>query len=218
LPKVNGSSLIASGFPVTLRALAMRNHMKKLLLPLLLVTVATQAHSQGTIAFGNSVGTAIKFDSGGGLGLHNMTAAEQAFYNIAFGVCYGPPGTTPTQLAPGTGVIGTTAGVFASLAGNNVLGLYAIPGTSPDGGTVVSLQIKAWNTVTGQEYMINSTPRDVTLGPAAGPAAVIWQGATATSPNRFLPILFLVPEPSTVILGALGLGSMLVFRRSRKHG
>jgi hypothetical protein len=187
--------------------------MKKLLLAIAFAAMATVAsYAQGTIAFGNSIGTAIKIE---GLGaIHNLTAAEQVANNIAIGVYYGAAGaTTLTQIAPGTGVIGATAGVMASLIGNNVLALYSIPGTSADGGTVVSLQIRAWNTVTGQQYQVNSTPRDVTTGPAAGPATVIWQGATATNPNRFIPLIITVPEPSTIALGVLGLGSLLLFRR-----
>jgi hypothetical protein len=189
--------------------------MKKLLLAIAFAAMATVAsYAQGTIAFGNSIGTAIKIQ-GPGIAIHNITAADQAQYNIAIGVYYGAAGATDlTQVAPGTGVIGTTAGVMASLVGANVLGLYAIPGTSADGGSVVSLQIKAWNTATGEQYVVNSTPRDVTTGPAAGPATVIWQGATATNPNRFIPLIItIVPEPSTIALGVLGLGSLLLFRR-----
>jgi len=188
--------------------------MKKQLFVMAFVAMATVAsYAQGTIAFGNSVGTAIKI-AGTGTATHNMTAAEQAQLNLVIGVYYGPAGSqTLTQVAPGTGVIGTTAGVIASILGNNVKDLYSIPGTSADGGTVMSLQIRAWNSQTGADYEINLRPIDVTLGPAAGPAQVIWQGATGTNPNRFIPLIITVPEPSTIALGVLGLGSLLLFRR-----
>jgi len=190
--------------------------MKKQLLTIAFAAMATVAsYAQGTIAFGNSVGTAIRIvgDSVNPAS-HNMTAADQARNNIAIGVYYGPAGSQElTLLAPGTGVIGTTAGVLASVLGANVLNLFAIPGTSADGGTVVSLQIKAWDTVTGQQYQVNTRPIDVTAGPAAGPATVIWQGATATNPNRFNPLIITVPEPSVIALGVLGLGGLLLFRR-----
>lgn len=190
--------------------------MKKLLLAIALAAMATlSSYAQGTVAFGNSVGTAIKV-----VGLpsnaasHNLTAAEQAANNIVIGLYYGAAGSQAlTQVAPGTGVIGSTAGVLASILGNNVLSLYSIPGTSADGGTVVSLQVRAWNSVTGQQYDVNSRPIDVVLGPAAGPAQVIWQGATGTSTSRFVPLIITVPEPSTIALGVLGLGSLLLFRR-----
>jgi len=189
--------------------------MKKQLLAIAFVAMATVAsYAQGTIAFGNSVGTAIKI-SGTGTATHNMTAAEQAQFNIVIGVYYGAAGAaTLTQVAPGTGVIGTTAGVISTILGNNVKDLYSIPGTSADGGTVASLQIRAWNAATGEQYAVNTRPIDVVLGPAAGPAQVIWQGATGTNPNRFIPLIIdVVPEPSTIALGVLGLGSLLLFRR-----
>jgi hypothetical protein len=188
--------------------------MKKQLLVIAFVAMATVAsYAQGTVAFGNSVGTAIKIE-GAGTAIHNMTAAEQTQYNIVIGLYYGAAGSqTLTLVGPGTGVIGTTAGVMSSLLGNNVLGLYSIPGTSADGGSVVSLQVRAWNGVTGAQYIVNSRPIDVTTGPAAGPAQVIWQGATGTNPNRFIPLIVTVPEPSVIALGVLGLGSLLLFRR-----
>jgi hypothetical protein len=189
--------------------------MKKQLLAIALVAMTSVAsYAQGTVAFGNSVGTAIKIEGIGAI--HNMTAADQAANNIVIGLYYGAAGSqTLTQVAPGTGVIGTTAGVIASLLGNNVLGLYSIPGTSADGGTMVSLQVRAWNSATGAQYLVNSRPIDVTVGPAAGPATVIWQGATGTNPNRFIPLIITVPEPSVIALGVLGLGSLLLFRRRK---
>jgi len=58
--------------------------------------------------------------------------------------------------------------------------------------------------------------RQVTLGPTAGPGAVIWQTATGTNPNRFYPMLvstLACPEPSTLALGALGGLFLLLLRR-----
>jgi hypothetical protein len=188
--------------------------MKKLLFTIAFAVMAILAsYAQGTIQFANSVGTPIRIQWPN-IALHNLTAAEQATYNIAIGVYYGPAGVqTLTQVAPGTGVIGTTPGVMASIDGNNNLGAYSIPGTSADGGTIVSLQIKAWNTVTGEQYPVNTTPHDIITGPAAGPPTVMWQGATGTSPSRFIPLIITVPEPSTAVLCVLGLGSLLLFRR-----
>lgn len=189
--------------------------MKKQLLTLAFAAMATVAsYAQGTIAFGNSVGTAIRIvgDSVNPAN-HTMSAADQTRNNIAIGVFYGPSGSTAVaEQAVGTGVIGASAGVLASILGNNVLNLYSIPGSSPDGGTVVALEIRAWNTVTGDVYGRTGV-REVTLGPAAGPAQVIWQGATATNPNRFTPLIVTIPEPSTIALGVLGLGGLLLFRR-----
>jgi hypothetical protein len=190
--------------------------MKKQLLAIVLVAMTTVAsYAQGTFAFGNSVGTAVKIVGGGIATARNMSAADQAQWNVGFSVYFGPAGAAADALtlAPGTGSFGTVAGVLASVEGN-VKDLFAIPGTSADGGTVVSLEIRAVNRATGQVYGSTGV-RQVTLGPAAGPAQVIWQGASGTDATRFKPLLVTVPEPSTIALGVLGLGSLLLFRRRK---
>ena len=179
------------------------------------VTTIVACSAQGTIAFGNSVGTPIKiYGASGNPSGHNMTAAEQAQYNIAIGVFYGPAGSQNlTQLAPGLGLIGQTPGVLGSISGNNVLHLFTIPGTSPDGGSVVALEVRLWISVTG-EIIARTGVRDVTLSPAAGPGTVIWQGATGTSPNRFNPPAP-VPEPSSILLAGVGVSGLFLLRRRR---
>jgi hypothetical protein len=50
------------------------------------------------------------------------------------------------------------------------------------------------------------------LGPESlSPGTVIWSG---TDPTKF-QALNLVPEPSTIALAVLGLGSLLLFRRRK---
>jgi len=53
--------------------------------------------------------------------------------------------------------------------------------------------------------------RPVTLAPTAG---AVWQSATGTFPNRFTPLI-IVPEPSTIALAVLVLGSLPLFRRRK---
>ena len=160
--------------------------MKKHLLAIALVAMtAVSTYAQGTFAFGNSVGTAIKFASAPGAATRNITAADQAQYNIGFSAFFGPAGGEATTQVQGLGAIGSVAGVLASVTGN-VKDLFAVPGTSADGGTVVSLEIRAYNTVTGDIYGSTGV-RQVTLGPAAGPATVIWQGNSGTDASRFRP-------------------------------
>jgi hypothetical protein len=89
------------------------------------------------------------------------------------------------------------------------------------------MRIKGWDAAYGSDWraaqsagarFTQTDVRQVTLAATLGPGTVIWQGATGTNPNKFLPLRFMIPEPSTVFLGALGLGSMLLFRRRGKHG
>ena len=198
--------------------------MKSLIVTLLLVGTAVIGHGQGTIYFGNSALTRITILSGGATG-QNVTAAM----GYVFGAFYGPAGAgkEQLQLAPGLATIGVNDGV---LSGANLV-VFPLPGTAQ--GQVVSLQIRAWQGSFGTDWMAacragsyggETDVRQVTLGPTEGPGSVIWQTATGTNPNRFTPLLIgvvggpdpCIPEPSTLVLGALG--AALLFLRWRTAG
>jgi len=187
--------------------------MKKTLLTLALVALTTVAsYAQGTIAFGNGTLTRVMVNTGSGAA-RQATAAD----NLIIGVFYGPEGTAASALqqAPGTATIGATAGIMA-----NAPSVFQLPGT--EAGQVVSLQIRAWTldgSLSGETRVISTfqlgpTGERLGLGPTAGPGYVIWQGAASTNPQRFTPLI-VVPEPSTIALGILGLGSLLLFRRRK---
>lgn len=185
--------------------------MKKTLLTLALVALTTVAsYAQGTIAFGNSALTRVTVrDRATGVVRGNATAADGLTIAVFFGAAGSSTLTEVVQ--QGTkATIGTTDGVMI-----NAPSVFGITGT--DAGQVVSLQIRAWDTATGGQRMFGQTDiRQVTLAPTAGPGAVIWQGATGTNPNRFTPLVVeIIPEPSTIALAVLGLGSLLLFRRRK---
>jgi hypothetical protein len=188
--------------------------MKKTLLTLALVALTTVAsYAQGTIAFGNSALTRVLVrDLATGVVRGNATAQDGITFAVFFGAAGASRDSLTEVVQTGTkATIGTTDGVMI-----NAPSVYGLPGT--DGGQVVSLQIRAWDTATGGTRMIGETDvRQVTLGPAgSGPGAVIWQGAAGTNPNRFNPLIVnIVPEPSTIALAVLGLGSLLLFRRRK---
>jgi hypothetical protein len=180
--------------------------MKKTLLTLALVALtAVASHAQGTIAFGNSALTRVQIRDGATL--RNATTGD----GLNFYVFFGPANTaadalTQVQQPDPKASIGTTAGVMV-----NAPSVFALPGT--EGGQIVSLQIRAWNS---SRSMVGETAvAQVTLGPTAGPGAVIWQTATGTFVTRFTPLIIPVPEPSTIALAVLGLGSLLLFRRRK---
>jgi len=163
------------------------------------------AYAQGTIAFGNSALTRVQIRENGVV-RGNATAAD----NLIIGVFFGQAGASESTLtqAPGLAAIsGTTAGVLV-----NAASVFALPGTEP--GQIVSLQIRAWD-ATGK-FEGHTDVRQVTLAPTAGPGAVIWQTASGTVTTRFTPLIVdIVPEPSTIALAVLGLGSLLLFRRRK---
>lgn len=125
-----------------------------------------------------------------------MTAAD----GFTIGVWYGSSADS-LQQALGVARIGGTEGVMVGATS-----VFALPGT--EAGQTVALQIRAWDHLgrSAQTYV-----RQVTLGPTAGPGTVIWQTASGTNPNRFTPLCFCIPEPSTIALGAL-FGAFLLFR------
>jgi hypothetical protein len=190
--------------------------MKKTLLTLALVALTTVAsYAQGTIAFGNGTLTRVTVRNLDGSSRGNATAQD----NLIIGVFFGAEGASrdALQQAPGTATIGTTAGVMI-----NAPSVFQLPGTEP--GQVVSLQIRAWNeagTLAGETGIISTfqlgpTGERLGLGPTAGPGYVIWQTAASTNPQRFTPLVVnVVPEPSTIALAVLGLGSLLLFRRRK---
>jgi hypothetical protein len=173
--------------------------MKKLFLTLAIVAATAASYAQGTIAFGNSALT--KFTVNG--------AAATLGVQLNFGVFV----NGATQPVPTLGTASTTtAGIIVAPS------VYAIPGTDPL--QVVSLQIKGWGANfasydearAGGGLYGETDVRPVTLGPTAGPGTVIWQTASGINASRFYA-LAIVPEPSTIALGVLGLGSLLLFRR-----
>ena len=176
--------------------------MRKLLLTLGLIgiTVASTL-AQGTIAFGNSALTRITI-ADTGISNRNATTAD----GIKVGVFFGPAGSSADQLvmAPGIATIGSTAGILV-----NAPSVFALPGTEPD--QVVSLQIRGWNDL---GWRAETRVAQVTLGETAGPGTVIWQTASGTNPNRFTPMVTMVPEPSSIAIGMIG--ALFAFLRLRK--
>jgi hypothetical protein len=194
--------------------------VKKFLLVIGFTTIASLAHGQGTIAFGN--GTLTRFYIRGYPDGVIRTCVSSD--NLVVGAFYGPVGTNPDQLAlaPGLAIFGPTSGILI-----NAPSVFALPGTEP--GQIVSLQIRAWWASFGTDwqaarnsgyYYGETDVRQVTLAPTAGPGTVIWQSSTGTNPNRFLPLgpILGVPEPSVLAIGALG-GLVLWFgwRRSARR-
>lgn len=174
--------------------------MKKTLLTLALVAAATvSSFAQGTINPLNGTLTRIKVDlNGDGVAERNGTASD----NIVFSLYWGPAGTTPETLA-GEFRFGTSDGI---LVGPSSLALEG----AGEVGTVVSLQMR----VTSPGWQGATDIKQVTLtAPPPAAAQVIW--TSGTRDDRFSPLVVTVPEPSTIALGVLGLGSLLLFRRRK---
>jgi hypothetical protein len=189
--------------------------MKKILLTLLLATASAVSYGQGTIAFGNTIASRIKYQAAPGGAIVDMPITFRA----NFAVFFSTSSSNPNELQIGNTVLGTSS---ASSAGIIVAaGTYAITG----GGELatVFMQVRGWDAAFGTDWAAakaagaafgQTDVRSVTLASALGPGTAIWQSATATDPKKFNPfVVAVVPEPSTIALGVLGLGSLLFFRR-----
>ena len=179
--------------------------MKKSLLTVaLLAMTAVASFAQGTINPLNGTLSRVRIDSNGNGAIDTADAQAKASEGITVGVFWGARDGAADNFA-GNMTMGTTDGIMVGLPA-----ILALQGAG-EVGQVVSLQMR----VTSIERHRGQTDvKQVTLGPATGPGTVVW-GSTATA-SRFSPLLVtIVPEPSTIALGVLGLSSLLLFRRRK---
>jgi len=181
--------------------------MKRTLISLACVLVTTLSTlGQGTVNFANFPGTQRIYLPGG------TTGAAVGSLNVA--LYWGPLGSTDAQLTQigGLGGIAPLAGVFSS--GTRTTG------TTTAGGAMARFQVWAWSTgynsyaealASGDpsKYVGKSASFDNPTGnpgaqPPGTPAALTGFTSFSVAP---------VPEPSTIILGLLGAGALLLRRR-----
>jgi hypothetical protein len=193
--------------------------MKKVFLTLAIVAIAAATQAQGTIQFLNSalsrlqywevvggpISTAVPAGTHVGAYWGADAAGAAAIVGMGRGTLAGP-----TSL--------TAAGGLWPAAGSPGGAVYPVAGTQE--GQRVWLKIAAWVGGDAQSPMGNlifygeSAVVSVVLGPTAGPGTVVWQSAAGTATDRAKPfIIGGVPEPSVWVLGAVGIGALLLRRR-----
>lgn len=177
--------------------------MKKLLLLTTLVLAAMVSHAQqGAVTFANNAGTALRANG------TNVTATVALY------------GSTSTNLASDSTLtqIGATANTFAP-------GLFS-GGARNIGnpGDLVTLQVRAW---TGGFATWDLAQAAALANPNVYVTVVrpMWEQITGGGTNPTQPItgagrfagatLEPVPEPSSIALGLLGLGAIVLFRRRK---
>lgn len=188
--------------------------MKKTLLTLALVALSAAASQAQTVQFLNTALNKIKYVDTLG------AAAVDAPAGTVVGIFYGSSADNLSLSEPTTTI--SNPGLF------NGGSLYSLAGTAPGqtvfvkigawlnkGGATPSLARQGMNTPGITHYGESATVQTTALGPASGPGTVIWQSPSGTNPNRAKPfeVVPVVPEPSVIALGALGLGALLLRRR-----
>jgi hypothetical protein len=181
--------------------------MKRLIPFLVLLVGASGALSQ-TVSFRNNdqfstiAERRVFADQVGGTPLVGVNNIAQLMY-----------GTSATSLTPHTGTV-TFRNVATSdaLAGTWIGGTRTLTGLTP--GQTITLQVRAWDNTTGATY--DSALR-------RGISTTFTYMIPATSPPPPASAFFmeglrgfaLVPEPSVIGLGLLGVGALFLLRRRK---
>ena len=194
--------------------------MKKLLLTLAFAALAVVgSQAQGTIQFQNTALTRMLLKVGDATAVQVPVAAAGTAGAISYGVFVNGSQTPIASL----GANSTSVGIITVALGT----AFPIPGV--DAGQTASIQIRGWSASFGADWRAaqtafnagtagtifgESTVGSFVLGPSSGPGVVIWSGSDTTK-LRPMTLVQVVPEPSTIALGVLGLGSLLLFRRRK---
>jgi MYXO-CTERM domain-containing protein len=129
-----------------------------------------------------------------------------------FGGTVNDPATFAAIGTPVAFLTGAGAGVVRQAA------LVSVPGVNP--GTPFFYIVRAWRTSDGNEYAEAHGKPIRVEGESVTPVRVVLGGTIGT--DVFLPPqangfanfqMVLVPEPSAIALGVLGLGALVLFRR-----
>jgi hypothetical protein len=142
---------------------------------------------------------------------------------------WGGPGgiVDPAQLmlcTAGAGNASTTFRTGANTVGSIVAlaDAASIPNAPAGGGSRASLQLRAWNNMGGAVTswaMVMADPANIPHGSSPIFTPPFDLGGGSVTPPNLIGLqsfnLFVVPEPSLIALGALGLGALLL-RRLRK--
>jgi hypothetical protein len=194
--------------------------MKNLLLNLILVAGTTAlTRADATFQLANNVASRFRYENESGQLLLLPVGTP-----VVIGFFWGDSLTSISDTAALP--LGTMSTTTPGLV--NPFGLpspwLVLPGVEPF--QPVWAQVRGWKAEFGLDWRAarDAAPelyaetdiRQVIGGPPTGPPGVLWQNGSQTHPNRFPALIFPVPEPSTLALGALG--GLVLLLRVRKSG
>jgi len=179
--------------------------MKKLVLTLAGIALATSLFAQGQLNFVTAGTTTTIFDVNGTTALSGSSFAADLYY--------GSVGANPsTFVSAGLNVpfqSGALAGkVFQA-------GAVTIPGHAAD--TQVDVQLRAWSTVGGVTSWAAAVAAGNNASPVTAPTLTIMLKGPPATPLNLSGLgnssLVAVPEPATMLLGLAGIGGLVFLRR-----
>jgi len=175
--------------------------MKKVIIAIASLMVAVASYAQGTLVFNNRIpGVVDARVTFGGAGVGAGFTAE---------LLGGPVGGTLQPLTPTATFRTSPAAALGYI--NAPASAVVVPGV-PAGGTA-QIVMRAFNGATYESSSIRGQSTPITVGPLGGTPP---GGAPLTPPNLVnLQAFELVPEPSTIALGVLGLAGALLLRRRK---
>ena len=211
--------------------------MKKIAITLSITAMAACAFAQGTVNFNNVPSQLINTNGLANGGTRGATAAGAAgtFY---YGLFIAPVGQTiggVADLFSGpwtfTGTYGTNTAAAGRLSGGPGTG---VPVTGWAGGTSADYVLAGWSANLGHDWaqvmpLVQGGPGSYSPSQFFG-ASLIGEGISgggplgqpvlalfgAAAPNiQGFDLMAGVPEPTTFVLGGLGVASLLIFRRRR---
>jgi hypothetical protein len=186
--------------------------MKKLLLTSALAVIATlSSYGQGSVSFANATATRVFYVTSTG-----ATAAVPVGSQFTAEVVYAPDGTPSAAFAAGATRVGATA-AFGPVAGLFSGGGRTVQSITPPGGFGL-FQVRVWDTASGSADVAKLTGMygesgilrvdtgDPTTVPPGTPSPLTGLASFTVTP---------VPEPSSIALGLLGVGTLLMLRRRK---
>jgi hypothetical protein len=198
--------------------------MKKLLLASILTCAVTSAFAQGTLNFANNVNT-VRLTNEAGVSFP-PAGANSAY---AAGLYWGSAGTAEGSLNLLPAANGGVTTTWGGLSGQFLGGTATFPVA---GGTQISVQVRVWGStyadyaaaLAGQqanpsERLGKGIVQLITLGgsgnPPSNPTSLVTGAGGTDTPFQRFGVIGVVPEPSSIALGLLGLGAIVLFRRRK---
>jgi hypothetical protein len=193
--------------------------MKKTLIACaVLLSAITASFAQGTVNFANTSTTLITTNTPTGSG--NMAGLNQ--YRI--GLYVGALGTAESSLS--LAGYGTNSPIAGRMNANGA-GSFTLPSPGYPTSVQIAFQVRGWSLGSGTSYeeafaagaLTGTSALGVTT-PGGGlvlPGLIFGDGSTDANGNRTVGgfAMTVVPEPSSIALGLLGLGAIALFRRRK---